>query len=155
EASRTRGDLQRALRFYEEQAAQNGLSLLDDDSLARAVAGPHATFDESRSGSRGGGGGGGGRRRGLDVERERAGMQEAASTTVSRMKRKLDEARAAGRGAANADRNEAARLTDRIYRENEDSLGQLRVALRQLGAAGGLTGEGTAMNSRLIGQLEE
>eukprot|EP00904_Undaria_pinnatifida_P003934 jgi/Undpi1/13541/HiC_scaffold_8.g03200.m1 len=43
----------------------------------------------------------------------------------------------------------------RIYRENEDSLGQLRVALRQLGAAGGLTGEGTEMNSRLIGQLEE
>lgn len=43
----------------------------------------------------------------------------------------------------------------RIYRENEDSLGQLRVALRQLDAAGGLTGEGTAMNSRLIGQLEE
>lgn len=29
------------------------------------------------------------------------------------------------------------------------------MALRQLGAAGGLTGEGTAMNSRLIGQLEE
>lgn len=46
-------------------------------------------------------------------------------------------------------------LAKRIYRENEDSLGQLRVALRQLGAAGGLTGEGTAMNSRLIGQLEE
>lgn len=43
----------------------------------------------------------------------------------------------------------------RIYRENEDSLGQLRVALRQLGAAGGLSGEGTAMNSRLLGQLEE
>ena len=34
-------------------------------------------------------------------------------------------------------------------------MGQLRVALRQLGAAGGLSGEGTAMNSRLIGQLEE
>ncbi|CAN0457526.1 unnamed protein product, partial [Ectocarpus sp. 12 AP-2014] len=167
EALRTRGDLQRALRFYEEQAAQNGLSLLDDDSLARAVAGPDGTFDGSRTGSRGGGGGG--RRRSVDVERERAGMQEAASTTVAsmkrlleeknaaleRMKRKLDEARAAGRGAANADRSEAARLTDRIYRENEDSLGQLRVALRQLGAAGGLTGEGTAMNSRLIGQLEE
>jgi hypothetical protein len=43
----------------------------------------------------------------------------------------------------------------RIYRDNEDSLGQLRVAPRQLGAAGGLTGEDTAMNSRLIGQLEE
>ena len=34
-------------------------------------------------------------------------------------------------------------------------MGQLRVALRQLGAADGLTGEGTEMNSRLIGQLEE
>lgn len=46
-------------------------------------------------------------------------------------------------------------FSTRIYRENEDSLGQLRVALRQLGAAGGLSGEGTAMNNRLIGQLEE
>lgn len=43
----------------------------------------------------------------------------------------------------------------RIYHENEHSLGQLRMALRQLGAAGGLSGEGAAMNSRLLGQLEE
>eukprot|EP00903_Cladosiphon_okamuranus_P020140 g18493.t1 len=166
EASRAKADLQRALRFYEQQAAQNGLSRLDNGSDGN---GPPVASSFDGGGSGVWGGGEVRRRRSLEVERERAGMQEAASATVAsmkrlleeknaameRMKRKLDEARAAGRGAATADRTEAARLTDRIYRENEDSLGQLRVALRQLGAAGGLSGEGTAMNSRLIGQLEE
>lgn len=73
-------------RFYEQQAAQNGLSRLGGDSLARSGADPDDTgpmeysFDGGGSGSRGGEGG---RRRSLEVERERVGMQEAASTTVS------------------------------------------------------------------------
>lgn len=40
-------------------------------------------------------------------------LLEEKNAAMERMKRKLDEARAAGRGAATADRSEAARLTDR------------------------------------------
>ena len=40
-------------------------------------------------------------------------LLEEKNAAMERMKRKLDEARAVGRGAATADRSEAARLTDR------------------------------------------
>lgn len=40
-------------------------------------------------------------------------LLDEKNAAMERMKRKLDEARAAGRGAATADRSEAARLTDR------------------------------------------
>lgn len=40
-------------------------------------------------------------------------LLEEKNAALERMKRKLEEARATGRGAATADRTEAARLTDR------------------------------------------
>lgn len=41
-------------------------------------------------------------------------LLEEKTAAMDRMKHKLDEARAAGRGRAVADRSEAARLTDRL-----------------------------------------
>lgn len=58
-------------------------------------------------------------------------LLEEKNSALERMKRKLDEARAAGRGAANADRSEAARLTDRR------------------GSGGGVDGGGSAL-SRVV-----
>ena len=40
-------------------------------------------------------------------------LLDEKNASMDRMKRKLEEARAAGRGAGAADRNQAARLTDR------------------------------------------
>lgn len=53
-------------------------------------------------------------------------MLDEKNAALERMKRKLDEARDAGRGATVADRSEAARLTDRLKVE---AAGRLTVNL--------------------------
>ena len=104
--------------------------------------------------------------------REAAKMAEAAHTTISSLKqlieeknrviekykRKLKDSKEVSRRATTADRAEVERLTDRLYSENEDAIGKLRNAVRNLerGGDGSISvGGGGDFKGGLVAQVEE
>ncbi|KAG5187530.1 hypothetical protein JKP88DRAFT_267883 [Tribonema minus] len=155
-ASQRSESLQRDVAFYERQARDAGLP----------CSAP------SHGGSSGGGSGSGGGGKARLGEEEAAQLQAAAAATVASLKRllqeknaaieryqrKLDEARADKRREAGADRVEVARLTNRMFQDNADALGQLRRALAQFSGAGAAAlggDDSVALSARLMEQLEE
>ncbi|CAM9189161.1 unnamed protein product [Chrysoparadoxa australica] len=82
-------------------------------------------------------------------------LLDEKNASIDRLQRKLDEAREINKHDAAMERGEMNRLSNLIYQDNVDYLSSLRQAVRQLQSTPGLTGEGMALNVRLMEQVEE
>jgi len=147
--------LQRQLRYYVKISEQNHLPVLPEHEYGVEDGGSRPAFREASGG-------------GMSHD-EREKLQRVASTTINslqgiveeknrmieKMRRKLEETRAEMRRNAAADKHEIELLTNKMFRENEDAIDQLKTAAKHLEGAAKPGHGDEDMNRRLLDQLEE
>lgn len=149
---------QRAIVYYEKQSDQHGLEKIKLTTWGVSFTAPTQGQGEDD-------GEGGHLHMGKAEEMQ---LQEVASTTIhslkqlleeknriiARYERKLSDAQTLNRKETAISKAEIDRLTEKLFRRNEDAISQLRKAVRGLGNSE-LGPEGAYLSQRLMEQLEE
>ena len=147
---------QKAVRFYEEQAHQENLPVFQLPTIT-------VSLEPSGLAGEGSGGGGNG---GATIRGDEAQLQEVANTTIHSLKRlieeknriieryerKLADARLLSRKESAVGKAEIDRLTEKLFRKNEDAISQLKHAVVSLGRSE-LTESGAHLSKRLMEQV--
>jgi len=145
---------QRAIIFYEKQADQHSLEKIKLTTWGVSFTAPAQGQEGDRP---------------LGMDRmEEMRLQEAASTTINSLKqlieeknriiarqeRKLSEAHLCNMRESKLNKAEIDRLTEKLFRKNEDSIHQLKHAVLSLSKSE-LSEGGAYLSRRLMEQIEE